>query len=273
MFFVYISCCFLAIATTEKILLMPFLYGSHVYENLHLGNALVNKGHEVYMVLPKVSKHNADVKRSLVKPLTFSVPNGLVLMESKETMEILYNLWFYDGKYSAFLAKMMPAADAYCDAMLHDMLFINSVQHHHFDMVILCGSPVPRCFLLLPHQLNIPYISLTTYTDPWEVGIPALPSFVKPELIEAVPPFTLWQKLTSTVTKVKAYYTFTPSTRLLQQVEPQMTSLAGFVTSLAVVHCSEESSPRRASAVYAQCHLHTNVELHARKRCRRGNDV
>ena len=224
-FFVCISSCVLArTATAEKILLMPFLYGSHVYENLHLGNALVNKGHEVHMVLPKVSKYNADVKRSLVKSLTFSVPNGLVLMESKETMEILYNLWFYDGKYSAFLAKMMPATDAYCDAMLHDMLFINSVQHHHFDMVILCGFLITRCYLALPHLLDIPYVSLSTYVDPWDVGIPALPSFVKPELIAAAPPFTLWQKITNTATKITTYYRSTPSTGLLQQVEPQMTS-------------------------------------------------
>ena len=150
-FFVCISSCVLArTATAEKILLMPFLYGSHVYENLHLGNALVNKSHEVHMVLPKVSKYNAVVQRSLVKPLTFSTPDGLLLMESKQLVDAMYDVAFYDGDAMGFYAKIMQSTDAYCDAMMHDEAFIDRVRQQHFDLVITCGCQMSMCFMLLP---------------------------------------------------------------------------------------------------------------------------
>ena len=227
MFVVVYSCCCCLLArtaTAEKILLMPLMYGSHVYENLHLGNALIKKGHEVYMVLPKVSKYNAVVQRSRVKPLTFSAPDDLLLMESKQLMDKMYDMAFYDGNFFSYFLDLMRSGDECCDAMMRDVAFIHSVRQHRFDLVITCGFQTSWCFMLLPHHLNIPYVTLTTFVNPWDAGIPALPSFNQPILENAAPPFTLWQKLTNTATKIIYSYTFNPSLKLPQEMEPRMTS-------------------------------------------------
>ena len=61
--------------TAEKILLLPILFGSHVMENLHLGETLISKGHDIRMVLPVSTRYNAKLKTSRVQALNFNVPD------------------------------------------------------------------------------------------------------------------------------------------------------------------------------------------------------
>ena len=70
------------------------LCGSHVVENLHLGEALITRGHEVHLLLPKVSKYNAMVSKSRVKPVNFDSPDDIVLLEYMT--ELFYNVAFHD---------------------------------------------------------------------------------------------------------------------------------------------------------------------------------
>ena len=63
-------------------------------ENLHLGEALITRGHEVHLLLPKVSKYNAMVSKSRVKPVNFDTPDDIVLLEYMT--ELFYNVAFHD---------------------------------------------------------------------------------------------------------------------------------------------------------------------------------
>ena len=142
--------CLLTPVVTEKILLVPMLHGSHVIENLRLGQALNSKRHEVYLALPKVSKHNALVSGSGVKPLTFDTAGDFALLESEYIADFTYNVTFHGYDNFELLGAVTSINDRYCDAIMHQETFLNSIRDHRFDVVITPGPIIISCMLILP---------------------------------------------------------------------------------------------------------------------------
>ena len=221
-------CWLLTSAAAEKILLAPMLYGSHVVENLHLGEALIARGHEVHLLLPKVSKYNAMVSKSRVKPLTFDTPDDIVLMESNYMTELIYNVTFYELDGMAVIGEAYTKISSdYCHAFMHDDALLASVRKHAFDLAIVGAVQPVLCLFLLPHTMNVPYIAMTSMHSPWTTGIPALPSFTNNMFAANFGPLSMWDKLVSAAWQhylTQDSTTMLPRIDLLKEFEPQMTS-------------------------------------------------
>ena len=112
----------------EKILLVPMMLGSHVVANLHLGEALIQHGHDVYLALPRSSKYNTMVRESRVKPLNFVVPDDAKLIEAKIARGLLYNVTFRGASSESLVKSCTSAYDAHCSAMMHDQAFLDQVR-------------------------------------------------------------------------------------------------------------------------------------------------
>ena len=70
-----------------------------------------------------------------------------------------------------------------CNDVLNDEQLFLKLQNLKFDIAMIDGFPGCRCQYVLLHRLGIPYVSLTTQYEPWQFGIPALPSTVPLALI------------------------------------------------------------------------------------------
>ena len=55
---------------------------------------------------------------------------------------------------------------------------IQQVKEFKFDLAIVSVMTENRCLLIFLHVLGIPYISSFAMLEKWQIGIPALPSFV-----------------------------------------------------------------------------------------------
>jgi hypothetical protein len=76
-------------------------------------------------------------------------------------------------KVSRFLVCIRSCTNPLEDPDLPEKLTVGGQP----DLGIVDGSWYQRCYWILCHRLRIPYISLTTFDEPWLRRLPVLPSF------------------------------------------------------------------------------------------------
>jgi len=64
-----------------------------------------------------------------------------------------------------------------CQYMMEDKSFIETVKSIGFDIAIVEPFIVCPCSMILPKHLGMPFVAMTAYFFPWDIRIPALPSF------------------------------------------------------------------------------------------------
>ena len=65
-----------------------------------------------------------------------------------------------------------------CDRVIGDNEILNRLHEEKFDVAVVDALFFAKCFYLIPHRLQIPYITYTDSIDPLLVRVPWLPSFV-----------------------------------------------------------------------------------------------
>jgi len=60
---------------------------------------------------------------------------------------------------------------------MEDKSFIETVKIIGFDIAIVEPFIVCPCSMILPKHLGMPFVAMTAYFFPWDIWIPALPSF------------------------------------------------------------------------------------------------
>jgi len=65
-----------------------------------------------------------------------------------------------------------------CDRVIGDNEILNRLHEEKFDVAVVDALFFAKCFYLIPHLLQIPYITYTDSIDPLLVRVPWLPSFV-----------------------------------------------------------------------------------------------
>ena len=65
-----------------------------------------------------------------------------------------------------------------CDRVIGDNEILNRLHEEKFDVAVVDALFFAKCLYLIPHRLQIPYITYTDAIDPLFVRVPWLPSFV-----------------------------------------------------------------------------------------------
>ena len=181
---------------------MPLPWPSVVRELAYIGDELLARNHQIHVLLPSAY--------AFVDKLTESRPNLKVL-----TYAVKYPDMFSDASgdptlYFDKLAKR-EAMDlrtdaqggapglAHCANLLEDKDMEQKVSELKFDLVLLSGMEITRCYFILPYRLDIPFISVTTNMEPWVSRTPSLPSFVpqQTQYPPLTPRMTFWERLTN----------------------------------------------------------------------------
>jgi len=177
----YLASVLILLATLQavsaaKILLKSNQIGSHILEQVALGEELVSRGHEVYIALGSRHPTKGSIEKLGIKTLQYMFPDGELYGVSAEYEKILAKTIF---DHSIDTLKV-PTKFSYddCGYMMADESFLENVRQLKFDLAVVESFGFGLCNMVLPKYLGIPFVSNAQMFVPWRIGIPALPSSV-----------------------------------------------------------------------------------------------
>lgn len=173
----YLSSWFTAGEAARILMTLPEL-GSHVMIHVSLAEELVRRGHDVHIVLGSRYPKKDSILRSGIHIQTYHVPDDVTYALSPEMERLVVASIFKEqGEARSQLLQLSALLNRHCELMMTDEKFINQVKNLHFDLAVAETFSVSPCTLTLPLHLGIPFVSLGGGFFPWDIGVPALPSF------------------------------------------------------------------------------------------------
>ena len=83
-----------------------------------------------------------------------------------------------------------------CVDMLEDATLLNHLELIKFDIVLVDAFVVNKCLLLIPHILRIPFIYVSSVSEPaWHIRLPSFPSIVPYGMSSLTEDMNFFQKL------------------------------------------------------------------------------
>jgi len=162
-----------------RILLVSPQLTSHVMMQSAIGEQLMRRGHEVFVVIGSTFPKAESLKQLGLQTLTYHVPDvhsGLSNDMEKILGERIFSADF-DMLKMATVTSAVVSKD--CDFMLSDNEFMQQVRALKFDIAIVEPFIINPCDVLLPHNVNVPFVSLANNYLPWIIRMPAIPSFYR----------------------------------------------------------------------------------------------
>ena len=193
---VIITLCFPGCALGSRILLLPAQQVSHVIEQVAFGEVLVERGHQVYILLDSTYPKVSPVEQAGITPIFYEEPEGA---QSLHTLSQRMAASSFSGQapvdYSGGLQFISKALIGVCDRILHNARLLERLRSMELDMVVVDGFLVQPCLFLLPFNLTVPFIYQFRFAPDLAIGNPTLPSFCVTDLSTYRPPMSLYHKL------------------------------------------------------------------------------
>lgn len=188
------------LAASYRILMMPIHMQSHASCMASIAVELAARGHQVHMVFGKeFHPLPAELKSSL----------SSVIVERYERPELNSTVDFdaVNGNISRMiledragpgevLSYTLPLFAVECRRllMLNEPL-MSHLAALNFDMAVVDGLFVFKCLYLVPHRLQIPWVTMTDSFEPWLAKVPWLPSFVPNPIVPFTEKMTFVERL------------------------------------------------------------------------------
>ena len=178
---------------SARILMIPFPFGSHVSQQVTIGENLLDRGHNTHLLISPTLPGLASVKKSRVSFIEYdAVDPDFYSMDQDDYFATIANTKVIeDFRISTDGFKEM------CSNPLKDKKLFLKLKSLEFDLAIVDVFPCGRCMLVLMHRLGIPFINLVTGLEPWLLRNPSLPS-VAPFVLGNNPyteRMTFWERL------------------------------------------------------------------------------
>ena len=177
----YLFLALLLISNNEaaKILLAPFPYTSHVNQHVFIGEALIDNGHEVKIMLSASYSHKSKFHKdtSRIKALEYAVKYDDMYTMAEEVTPMTPENIIGVPSIDDFRTNLDGFSE-FCYNSLEDGEFFEKLKQEKFDLALVDAFPSTRCYYILLYRLGIPYVSHTTNVEPWLMRNPAIPSFV-----------------------------------------------------------------------------------------------
>ena len=185
----------LMVAQSSRILLLPFAWKSHVFEMTGIGRALMERGHDIHIVLPPsfpdFHKFNTSTSPFHLIDYVVKKPDFHTMFAGNQehTEDFIKDLMRMTA-----IEDMRINVEGFtelCSNILSDDVLFTKLKSLEFELVVADAFACSRCHLAIPYRLGVPHVSLTTIYEPWLSRAPAIPSFV---------PFMLAQYFTERMT-------------------------------------------------------------------------
>jgi hypothetical protein len=165
-----------------RILLVPPQYESFIIQQILIGEVLSGRGHEVNITVGSRYSALDSLRKAGIQPLTFFVPQELPYAASSDAERMVHDVAFSQTSN----LEWSPLFYTYCELMMSDHEFLDSVGKIKFDFALTATFPLTPCNLIIPHFFGLPFatISVTLFPGPWSYGIPALPSFYELSIVK-----------------------------------------------------------------------------------------
>lgn len=163
-----------------RILLLPAPMYSHCMELSSIGTALVDRGHNVSILLGTSFNHKKCYKETDNETNQISVvlfqddPNFHPIEEGSKalTAKLMNGEEF---SYRGLLDIITNNSRSICSNKLLDKKGFLKLEQYHFDLVIVDGIFPLYCYYLIPYKLGVPYVSSSTFFEDFVSGRPFLP--------------------------------------------------------------------------------------------------
>ena len=159
-------------AAGSNILLIPYMNRSHFMEVHGVGQPLVQRGHNVYVLM--------DEKIAMPKDAPYKLINYRNKVSISQFFDSESMSKVIETSHSgANVSMLFGAIKATCTNMIADTELLPKLMSYKFDIAIVDNFNIP-CFYVVPYKLGIPIVTVGTYLTNWVTRMPLLPSVVKP---------------------------------------------------------------------------------------------
>ena len=187
-----IVCCLIAgsVCSAKRVIFMPFLAPSHSHKHVDLARALMEKGHEVWLVLPDTALIYGRVNTTGMSIIqfhtTFSFEDGL--RESS---------YFSGGTLSLYERFMRHVSIA--DEIMGNQSLFEDMKSAQADLFVFDDDPfISKMFAVFPYRLGIPFACLDFSFQPFHRRVPFSPATAPAFLSGFSQHMTLVQRLLNT---------------------------------------------------------------------------
>ena len=185
--------------SSKKILMLPLQFPSLVSAHQSLGKALMEKGHEVSMVIPPSLPNFDKFSQGKIKIFTHEVTEYDMYKEAanadREDLEEMFGLY-----YTQVVRYMADGYVYFSRDAVKDQKLMAALKNEKFDIAVVDGSVATRLYYLIPYILDIPYVSLTCERDLWVMRNTDPPSHVPFVLgSQHTNEMDFWQRLDNTL--------------------------------------------------------------------------
>ena len=181
-------CLLLAPAEAAKILVIPIPVSSMLRLGVQTGQAIMEAGHEVWIMAGTRNKEDLTKKGFHVLEYDIEYIHAFEKKAGQNMAAVVAN----PGKSKPGIMKVVgPATElnsVVCNSTLNNRALINAIREQKFDLAVMGTTLVLSCLYLIPYKLDIPYVTYAPVDEPWIAGVTALPSHQP--LLYANPPFS-----------------------------------------------------------------------------------
>ena len=236
-----------------RILLAGVQVASHLIELQEIGEALVRRGHDVYLAVEEGFPNRESLVKRGIKAITFeSVNNDISKFRSDEfNGAMMLGITGWEGQPRS---KIMEATMQDCSNMMLDEVFMSKVTALNFDLVLYDNFILSPCNVILPHRLSIPAVSVGSVLVAWDARVPSNPAVTPSKLVAYSDRMTFTQRFVNLAFHLfmSTYRVYDGNTTLLERFAPgfdswldlqQQTSVLYIVTRDYILEWPEAQMP------------------------------
>ena len=244
-------------AIASRILLLPAQQVSHVMEQVVVGEVLVERGHQVYVLLDSAYPKVAPILDAGITPIFYKEPDGIASFLTLN-IELASNVFVgpFDQRKSFW--NIVELSNGVCDRILHNIALMRQLGSLEFDLVLNDGFLLHPCLFLIPHTLKVPYIYMFASVPELSIGNPALPSaFVTTLANDISPPLSLLGKIKNAIHHLGHWFIVRHGVKsdLMAEFAPGMNSMWDLIRKSQLFistrdHILEWPMPRLPNTIY-----------------------
>lgn len=155
-----------------KILFLPSLDYSHCKYMNALGQELVQRGHEVAMYMCQEINFR-DCPGPHFEVINFSWPTYEKSLDFKKKI----GEYIFHGEWNVLSEEATEVKELMCEMIQQDDDALQRLHYKTFDLVVIDSLFSTQCFYLIPYNLSIPFISVSSALREFETGSIIAPRF------------------------------------------------------------------------------------------------
>ena len=157
-----------------RVLMMPLDHHANANIFSVAARALIDAGHDVTSLV--AARHASTMTKMGVPQILLHPPAENSLAGSMHSAQLRDEAIRSNSLLKVLTKDFVAFMTQQCERLMQNASLLSEIRALQFDLVVIDGYDLNRCFYVLPHWLAVPYVTLSARHDPWSAGVPVLPS-------------------------------------------------------------------------------------------------